>query len=295
MNLWPSRFWSGTAVAGLSAVLAVSADAANKAPPPGYNLSSVIDYLKTANDLSYCSDVKDAFDRRKCERDFSVFRTKMLAWARSALLVDDIKVEVSEYDFRRSAFTLSVRTEPMGTGESDFHDVQAIGSQSCDPETEMPVIRQQWVVPMAANAAESSPLRRATGDQTVTALLRFTGDNLMWCCGPTARMMAAQDNEKCSVPATIFKISGWQMTDDPPESVDDDSDDGKDKGPVVLFKAGAAIPPKLVDFDVRVLGCLVPTGDGEFGKPPEPESDEEPGGDGDEKPPAKLEKPERKG
>ena len=64
---------------------------------------------------------------------------------------------------------------------------------------------------------------------------------------------------------------------------------------VVLFKAGAAIPPKLVDFDVRVLGCLVPTGDGEFGKPPEPESDEEPGGDGDEKPPAKLEKPERKG
>lgn len=283
MRILPSRPLSLWSVLGIGLLLATATDAASKpVPKPAsktFSLSSARGWLKQANDSRYCVNVEDAFDRRKCERNLAVFRGKMWAWARAATFVDDVEVEFSEYDFSRRAYTMSTTTEPMGNDESDFSDVEGIGSQRCDRETEQPVISQRWPIPMPVAAAENSPLRQAAGRQTVTAVLKFTGENLMWCCGPVMRRGAQLAHERCSIPAILLRITGWEWTD----GADDRAgDDDAAQAPAALFKAGVTVPPEVADFDVRVLGCLVPTGDGEFGPPDAPkEDDKDSEGDGE--------------
>ena len=234
----------------LLTLLTTLATLATPPPPAAVTLESARPYLAVAANDRYCNALTDPFDRRSCQTKWQFFRTRMLAWARTARLVDDdVAAHIGPYDLAQQVFPVVFEEFLVGSSEFDLLGLIGVGAGKCDLETGSPVLRQVWPVRVATKVAETSVLRAARGSQVVSAVLTVAPAELNWCCSRVLTRMARLNQERCRLPRLALTVTGWQLT------LED------------TFATGARVPDAPMAFDPAVLGCEVPTGDGEFGAP----------------------------
>jgi hypothetical protein len=246
-------------VLSMCAVMVWPTTASAKSPPKAtvvYSTSSVNEYLEYAMDKHHCSGVEDAFDKRRCKRQWNTFSRKMLSWVKKVRLIDDgLTVDIGQYDFRRGRFVITHDAGVTVTSGSDLRYRVVIGKGKCDKLTGMVDVGQKFTIRMSPKRAEKNILRQSAGENTVTAILSGKSGRINWCCDAYTRRDARLNGEQCNAPVFVYTIQGFRLDDGEGES----------------FKHSFPAAITVQDFDPAVLGVPIPTGSGDFEDPAEPE------------------------
>jgi hypothetical protein len=235
----------------------------------------VNEYLEYAMDKRHCSAVDDAFDKRRCKKQWNTFSRKMLSWVKKVRLIDSgLSVDVGQYDFRRGSFAITYDAEVTAMSGDDLRYGVLIGKGKCDKLTGMVTVGQKFTIRMNAKKAEKNILRESAGENTVTAILKGKPGRMNWCCDAYTRREARLDGESCNASVFAYTIQGFRLGDEGEGSF--------------THSFPAAITTK--EFDPAVLGVAIPVGSGEFEDAAEPEPSE----DEETHPPDSAKRPKRK-
>jgi hypothetical protein len=223
-----------------------------KKPHEYYSASSVEPFIKIAIKKEYCSFVNDAFDRRTCQKQWRKFSKKMLGWTRkNSVLEESFEVGVSDYDFKKSAFTLTYdKTSPtLSLEDEDLRHGVVVGKAKCthDPDMEITALTVDWKLnlKMKASVAQESFLRR-TEEMEIVALLKGRPASINWCCTRGQKRFARANRIQCRQPTFQYSVTGYLISGE---------------GGEVLKASVIKTPYEVNDFDPSILGVPVPSQD----------------------------------